>query len=148
MIWLDALRSSPVHPPASVIGAYDAAEERFGTVDTVIANAGMNAEGSALEVGADELDRLFAVNVRGVFLTVREGARRMIASGSAERGDGRVTIVSSITAQSVDAGLSLYSASKAAVLQMGKVLARDWANEGINVNILCPGYIETEINSD
>lgn len=133
---------------ASVVAAYDAAEKRFGIVDTIIANAGMSADGPALEVSVEALDQLMAVNVRGVFLTVREGARRMIASGSKETGRGRIMIVSSITAQSVEAGLSLYSASKAAVLQMGKVLARDWANKGINVNVLCPGYIETEINSD
>lgn len=133
---------------ASVIAAYDAAEERFGVVDTIIANAGTSAEGSALEVSVEALDQLMAVNVRGVFLTVREGARRLIADGSKESGRGRIMIVSSITAHSVDAGLSLYSASKAAVLQMGKVLARDWANKGINVNVLCPGYIETEINAD
>lgn len=133
---------------ASVIAAYDAAEKRFGIVDTIIANAGMSADGPALEVSVEALDQLMAVNVRGVFLTVREGARRLIDSGSKETGRGRIMIVSSITAQSVEAGLSLYSASKAAVLQMGKVLARDWANKGINVNILCPGYIETEINAD
>lgn len=133
---------------ASVVAAYDAAEKHFGIVDTIIANAGMSADGPALEVSVEALDQLMAVNVRGVFLTVREGARRLIASGSKESGCGRIMIVSSITAQSVEAGLSLYSASKAAVLQMGKVLARDWANKGINVNVLCPGYIETEINAD
>ena len=133
---------------ASVVAAYDAAEKRFGIVDTIIANAGMSANAPALEVTVEALDQVMAVNVRGVFLTVREGARRLIASGSKETGRGRVMIVSSITAQSVEPGLSLYSASKAAVLQMGKVLARDWANRGINVNVLCPGYIETDINAD
>ena len=74
---------------ASVIAAYDAAEERFGVVDTIIANAGTSAEGSALEVSVEALDQLMAVNVRGVFLTVREGARRLIADGSKESGRGR-----------------------------------------------------------
>lgn len=133
---------------ASVIAAYDAAEKHFGVVDTIIANAGTSADGAAIDVGVEALDHLMAVNVRGVFLTVREGARRLISSGSKETGRGRIMIVSSITAQSVEPGLSLYSASKSAVLQMGKVLARDWANKGINVNVLCPGYIETDINAD
>ena len=133
---------------ASVIAAFDEAEQAFGTIDTIIANAGMNIEGPAIDVDVDALDRVMAVNVRGVFLTVREGAKRLIAAGSKDRGHGRITIISSITAQSVSPGLSLYSASKAAVLQMGKVLARDWANKGINVNVLCPGYIETDLNSD
>lgn len=130
---------------ASVIAGFDAAEAAFGRVDSVIANAGMNIEGPALDLGAEDFDKVLAVNVRGVFLTVREGARRMIAQPG--RG-GRIVIISSITAQSVSPGLAAYSASKAAVLQLGRVLARDWANRGLNLNILCPGYIETDLNGD
>jgi len=133
---------------ASVKAAYDAAAARFGPVDTVIANAGMNIEGSALDVDADAVDAVMAVNVRGVFLTAREGARRMIAAGSPETGRGRIVIISSITATAIAPGLSLYAASKAASLQLGRTLARDWARSGINVNILCPGYIETDLNAD
>lgn len=129
---------------ASVRAAYDKAENAFGPVDTVIANAGTNMEGSALDLDVAAFDQVMAVNVRGVFLTVREGARRMIAAEA----DGRIVIVSSITAQSVSPGLAAYSASKAAILQLGRVLARDWANKGVNLNILCPGYIETDLNAD
>lgn len=132
---------------ASVIAAYDAAETRFGTVDTIIANAGMNVAGPAIEVEADAIDAVMAVNVRGVFLTVREGARRMIAAGSAESGRGRIVIISSITATAISPGLALYAASKAASLQLGRTLARDWIRQGVNVNILCPGYIETDLNA-
>lgn len=133
---------------ASTIAAFDAAEAAFGPVDSVIANAGMGSETPFLEQSVDEFDQLMAVNLRGVFLTVQEGARRMMAAGSRERQHGRIVIMSSITAQRVDPGLALYSASKAAVLQMGKVLAREWARQGINVNSVLPGYILTEINSD
>lgn len=129
---------------ASVRAAYDAASARFGKVDVVVANAGMNSEGAALDLDIEAFDRVMAVNIRGVFLTVREGARRMIAAGA----DGRIVIISSITAQSVSPGLAAYSASKAAVLQLGRVLARDWANKGVNLNILCPGYIETDLNAE
>ena len=133
---------------ASTVAAFDAAEAAFGPVDSVIANAGMGSETPFLEQSVDEFDQLMAVNLRGVFLTVQEGARRMMAAGSRERQHGRIVIMSSITAQRVDPGLALYSASKAAVLQMGKVLAREWARQGINVNSVLPGYILTEINSD
>lgn len=131
----------------STMRAYDAAQDAFGVVDTVIANAGMNIEGSALDVDSSALRDVFDVNVGGVFFTVREGARRLIAAGSAERRNGRVVIISSITATAVTPGLALYSASKAAVLQLGRVLAREWINKGVNVNVLCPGYIETELNA-
>ncbi|MDO7842219.1 SDR family NAD(P)-dependent oxidoreductase [Sphingomonas immobilis] len=133
---------------ASTIAAYDAAEAAFGTVDTIVANAGMNSEGSALDLPVAEFDRVMSVNLRGVFLTAREGARRLIAAGSQDRQNGRIVITASITAHKVDAGLAAYSASKAGVVQMGKVLARDWVRKGINVNMICPGYIKTEINGD
>jgi NAD(P)-dependent dehydrogenase (short-subunit alcohol dehydrogenase family) len=133
---------------ASTIAAFDAAEAAFGPVDSVIANAGMGSETPFLEHSVDEFDQLMAVNLRGVFLTVQEGAKRMMAAGSRERQHGRIVIISSITAETVEPGLAIYSASKAAVLQMGKVLAREWARQGINVNSVLPGYIVTEINGE
>ena len=136
-----------VRDEASTIAAYDEAGKRFGAVDTVIANAGMNAEGPVAELGLEAFDELMAVNLRGVFLTVREGGRRLMAAGSRQRQHGRIIIVSSITATAISPGLAAYSASKAAVLQFGRVLARDWAREGINVNMICPGYVRTAITA-
>lgn len=133
---------------ASTIAAYDAAEKAFGTVNTVIANAGVTVPGSALGLAMESFDQMVSVNLRGVFLTAREGARRMIAAGSAERGDGRVVIVASITARQISPGTPVYSATKAAVDQMGRVLARDWAKKGINVNMIAPGYVATDLVGD
>lgn len=131
---------------ASTVAAYDAAEVAFGPVTSIIANAGMNVEKSIFDMTVAEFDQIYAVNQRGVFLTVREGARRLIATGSRQSGVGRVVIIASITANSIWPGLSPYAGTKAAVQHMGKVMARDWARLGINVNSICPGYIETEIN--
>jgi NAD(P)-dependent dehydrogenase (short-subunit alcohol dehydrogenase family) len=139
--------ATDVADEASVIAAYDAAEKAFGTVDTIIANAGVSGEGRAEQQPIEVFDQTVAINLRGVFLTVREGARRLIESGSGEHQRGRVIITSSITAFDVNAGIPGYSATKAAVLQMGKVMARDWIRKGINVNMICPGYIKTEINA-
>jgi NAD(P)-dependent dehydrogenase (short-subunit alcohol dehydrogenase family) len=133
---------------ASTKAAYDAAEAAFGVVDTVVANAGMNSEGPAVDLPVDEFDRLMSVNLRGAFLTVREGARRLIADGAKEKEHGRIVINASITANAVEPGLAAYAASKAGVQHMGKVLARDWARFGINVNVICPGYIKTDISGD
>jgi len=131
---------------ASIVAAYNAAAARFGPVDTVVANAGLNVTGSAMGIAAEDFDRIVSVNLRGVFLTVREGARRMVAAGTPTRGDGRVTIISSITAHQPGSGVAPYAATKAAVAQMGRSLAKDWAGKGINVNVLCPGYVATEMN--
>lgn len=131
---------------ASTIAAYDAAEAAFGVVDTIVANAGMNAQGPATQLPIDEFDHICSVNLRGVFLTVREGARRLLADNAPEKQHGRIVINASVTANTVEPGLSAYSATKAAVQQMGKVLARDWARHGINVNTICPGYIRTDLS--
>lgn len=131
---------------ASVIAAYDAAEAAFGPIDGVVANAGIQIEGLAMDLAVEDFDQVFAVNVRGVFLTAREGARRMRAAGIAER--GRIVLISSITAKMVTPGVTSYSASKAAVSHMGRLLAREWARSGPNVNNLSPGYIQSELAGD
>ncbi len=133
---------------ASVIAAYDRVEAELGTPGTIIANAGIGIDGQATTLAAEDFTRQMNVNVTGAFLTAREGARRLMAAGSRERGHGRIVLISSVTANLVVPGLAAYAASKAAVQQMGKVLAREWLRQGINVNSICPGYIRTEINGD
>lgn len=130
----------------SVIAGFDAAEQALGPIDSVIANAGTSVAGSALELKVEAFDQLMAVNVRGVFLTAREGARRMVAHGAKDRRHGRILLIASLAATHVEPGLAAYSGSKAAVRQFGRVLARDLVAAGVNVNTLCPGYIETELN--
>jgi NAD(P)-dependent dehydrogenase (short-subunit alcohol dehydrogenase family) len=129
---------------ASIQAAYDALEARFGAPSIVVNNAGMNARGLAVDIPADDFDQVFTVNVRGVFLVAREGARRMIAA----KRPGRIVNIASIAALKVLPGLTAYCASKAAVAHMTKSLAREWARQNINVNAICPGYIETEINAE
>lgn len=138
--------SLDVADEASVIAAYDCAEDIFGPVHGIVANAGITVNGRALDLDITEFDRLFATNVRGVFLTAREGARRMLAAGVADQ--GRIVLVSSITSQMQTVGTAAYSASKAAVTHLGKLLAREWARSGPNVNILSPGYIASELAAD
>lgn len=133
---------------ASTKAAYDAAEAAFGTVDTIIANAGTATEKVATALTVEEVDGLLAANVRGVFLTVTEGARRLEAAGSRDRQNGRVVIIGSITAEKVFPATSVYGATKAAVRHMGRALAREWARRGISVNIIQPGYFESEMTAD
>ena len=131
---------------AATAAAYDAAEAAFGTVDTIIANAGASNDKLALDMPVSEFEQTVAINLTGVFLTVREGARRLIAAGKAER--GRVVVVSSITARKQYAAMAGYAASKAGVLHLSRLLAREWARKGICVNAILPGYIETEMTGE
>ena len=133
---------------ASIIAAYEAAEARFGTVDTIIANAGMAASGRATDVPADRLQMLLDTNFKGVYLVAREGAKRLIASGSRDKSNGRIVIVGSITSRMTGDGDSAYAASKAGITHLGRNLAREWVRQGINVNTIHPGYIATEIQGD
>lgn len=132
---------------SSVKAAYDAAEQRFGTVDTVIANAGINASGSATDLPIEDFDAIQAVNSRGVFLTVREGGKRMLAAdGVAAR--GRIIVLASMGGVHALQGLVAYCASKASAVMLARGFAKEWARAGISVNALCPGYMLTEINDD
>ena len=133
---------------ASIIAAYDAAEAVFGTVDTIVANAGMAASGRATDVPEDRLQMLLDTNFKGVYLVAREGAKRLIASGSREKGNGRIVIVGSITSRMTGDGDSAYAASKAGITHLGRNFAREWVRQGVNVNTIHPGYIATEIQGD
>ena len=131
----------------SIVAAFDAAEARFGRVDTVVANAGIAVNGRSTEVAPEDVARIMATNFTGVYLLAREGAKRMIASGSREREDGRIILIGSITALLGFSGDAAYAASKAAVAKLGRDFAREWARQGVNVNTIQPGYIHTEINA-
>lgn len=132
---------------ASTSAAYDAAEAAFGTVDTIIANAGVATEKMAMSLSIADVDGLLAANIRGVFLTATEGAKRLDAAGSRDKQNGRIILIGSITADKIFPATSVYGATKAAVRHLGRSLAREWARRGINVNIIQPGYFESEMTA-
>jgi NAD(P)-dependent dehydrogenase (short-subunit alcohol dehydrogenase family) len=132
---------------ASIGPALDAAQDALGPLSIMINNAGVGGEGLALDIPVEVWDDTFAVNVRGVFFGAREAARRMLDNGQAAAGQARILNIASVGAHTVLPGLAAYCASKAAVTQMTRVLAREWARPQIAVNALCPGYIETELNA-
>lgn len=119
-----------------------AAAELGGTVDILINNAGVGGEGLALDLSIEDFDATFAVNVRATYFAAREAAKRMLAA----KIPGRIVNIASIATHTVLPGLSAYCGSKAAVGMLTRSFAREWARQGIAVNALCPGYIETGIN--
>lgn len=124
--------------------ALDQAEAALGPVDILVNNAGMSVLGLATEISAADFDRVMSTNVRGPFLLATEMGRRMIARGKG----GRIINMGSMGSFRVLPGLTAYCTSKAAIAMMTQSLAREWARHGINVNALCPGYIETELNGE
>jgi NAD(P)-dependent dehydrogenase (short-subunit alcohol dehydrogenase family) len=133
---------------ASVIAAYDAIEARFGTVDSIVCNAGVGTGGRATDVPVDGLRSVFDTNLLGTYLVAREGAKRLIAAGSAQSEKGRIVLIGSTTALRAGMGDSAYAATKAGIEHLGRNLAREWIRQGINVNVIHPGMIPSEANAD
>nr|WP_070959280.1 SDR family oxidoreductase [Hyphomonas sp. Mor2] len=137
-----------VEDEKSVSAAFDSAEQQFGRIDGLVANAGISFESPVLDQSLEQFDQTVSVNLRGVFLTVREAGQRMLSTENDSPGHGKIVINASYTAHKVSSNLSAYSASKAGAVQFGRVAAREWAKNGINVNMLCPGYLSTPMTSE
>ena len=122
----------------SIEAAVAATVERFGRLDVLVNNAGLGTNHDALDATEAEWDDLFAVNVRGLFFACQSAGRRMVAQRY-----GRIVNMSS------QAGLvgirrhAAYSASKAAVIGLTKVLALEWGPYGVTVNCVAPTFIRT-----
>ncbi|MGQ3356020.1 MAG: SDR family NAD(P)-dependent oxidoreductase [Phreatobacter sp.] len=136
--------SGDVTDTASIAGAFDAAEKAFGTVDAVVANAGIAVPGRASDISDEDWRRTMATNLDGVFFTAREAAQRLLKAGK----HGAIVNIASILGYGVGKGNASYAVSKAAVIQMTQALALEWAFKGIRVNAIAPGYVVTDINRD
>lgn len=122
--------------------AFDKAESALGPVDILINNAGISVNGPVADIAVADFDAVLSTNLRGPFLLAQEVGRRMIARGKG----GRIINIASITAFRVLPGSAPYCVSKAGLAMMTQCLAREWARYDINVNAICPGFIETELN--
>jgi len=116
----------------------------LGGIDILVNNAGMNVQASAVDLLPEDFDRVMDTNMRGAFFMATRVGARMIARGQG----GSIINVASIGAHTVLPGLATYCMSKAAVAMMTRSLAHEWARHKINVNAICPGFIETELNSE
>ena len=127
----------------SVLAMMTATAERYGGIDVLYNNAGISPgdDASVLETGVEAWDRVQAVNTKGVFLCCKHGIPHLL-----ERGGGSVINVASFVAI-VGAATSQisYTASKGAVLSMTRELAVQFARDGVRVNALCPGPVETPL---
>ena len=129
---------------ASIAAALDEIESAFGVVTIVVNNAGITIPKLLLDLSDDNWTNVIDTNLTGVAYVARESARRMIAAGVG----GSIVNIASILAERVQKALTNYAASKAAVVQFTKAAALEFAQYNIRVNALCPGYFNTDLNSE
>ena len=134
----------------SIKSAVAHAETEVGSIDILVNNSGVSTTQRLQDVSPDDFDYMFNTNVKGAFFVAQEVGKRMLAraTGSAPGSytGGRIVNVASVAGLRVLPQIGVYCMSKSAVIQMTKAMALEWGRYGINVNALCPGYIDTEIN--
>ena len=118
-------------------------EADLSKIDILVNNSGVSAQGRALEVTEADYDYVMSTNAKGAFFMAQQVAQVM----ARKQTPGRIINIASVAGMKIVPQLSVYSMSKAAVIHMTRAMAVEWGRYGINVNAICPGYIETEINS-
>jgi len=122
----------------SIRTAVDEVAEHHGRIDVLVANAGLGANHPALHVSERDWDEMMDVNAKGLFFTVQAVGRVMVAQGS-----GRIVAISSQASLVGIRDHAVYCASKGAVNQLVRVLALEWAPDGVTVNAVAPTFIHT-----
>ena len=115
--------------------------DQLGSLDVMVANAGVAQTKALLDVTPQDYDRIHAVNGRGVFLCYTEAARQMIKQGHG----GKIIGASSIAGHKGFGLLGVYSSSKFGVRGLTQAAAQEWAEHGITVNAYCPGIVDTQM---
>jgi NAD(P)-dependent dehydrogenase (short-subunit alcohol dehydrogenase family) len=135
---------------ASIKAAVAHAETEMGAIDILVNNSGVGAAQKVVDVSPEDYDDIMSTNTKGAFFVAQEVAKRMIARAKGEAPGiytgGRIVNIASVAGLRAAPQMSVYCMSKAAVVHMTRVMALEWARFGINVNAICPGYIDTEIN--
>jgi NAD(P)-dependent dehydrogenase (short-subunit alcohol dehydrogenase family) len=126
---------------SSIEGLVEQVEATYGPLDILVNNAGINMKKPALEVTDEDFSRIIHTNLNAVFALTRAAAKRMVA-----RRSGTILMISSMAAYYGIDRVVAYAASKSAVEGMVKVLASEFSAQGVRVNAIAPGFIETEMS--
>jgi 3-oxoacyl-[acyl-carrier protein] reductase len=131
-----------VSDSAAVDAAIDGVIKRHGKLDVLVANAGISIDALLLRLKDEDMDRLWAHNVRGAIACARAASRNMMRARW-----GRIVFMSSVVAEMGNAGQTAYAATKAALIGAAKSIAREYASRRVTVNVVAPGYIDTDMTA-
>jgi gluconate 5-dehydrogenase len=125
----------------SVKDAIEWCETEVGPIDILVNNAGMQHRSTLEDFPADKFDQVIRTNLHSAFYVGQAAARHMIP-----RGHGKIINICSIMSNLARPSIAPYAASKAAIANLTRGMAVDWAKHGLNINGIAPGYIRTELN--
>jgi 3-oxoacyl-[acyl-carrier protein] reductase len=139
---LDAVRMD-VSVPESIEAAYAEIEERFGPVAVLVANAGITRDTLLMRMSDDDIDTVLQTNLAGSIRLARRAMKGMIRARS-----GKVIFVGSVVWALGSAGQVNYAAAKAGLVGAARSLAREVGSRGISVNVIAPGFVETDMTAE
>ena len=127
---------------AGVARLFAAVEERLGSVEVLVNNAGITRDGLLLRMSADDWDAVLATDLRSAFLCTRAALRGMVRARW-----GRIISIGSVAGLAGNAGQANYAAAKAGLVGFTKAVAREVGSRGITANVVAPGFITTEMTA-
>jgi len=131
-----------VGDPKACEAAIEDIVKRHGRLDILVANAGISIDGLLLRMKDEDLDRLFQVNVKGSLACARAAMKSMMRAKT-----GRIIFMSSVVGEMGNVGQTAYAASKAALIGAAKSIGREYASRNVTVNVVAPGFIDTDMTS-
>jgi len=134
------LHPADVSQQGEVDATIDAVVAAFGRLDILVNNAGVYKAARFVDLTAEDFDRVMQVNVYGAFYAMQAGVKQMLAQGG-----GKIVNIASTAGKWESMNQSVYNASKHAFVGLTRCVALETAAQGINVNAICPGFVETDM---
>jgi 3-oxoacyl-[acyl-carrier protein] reductase len=132
-----------VTDPGQVEAAFAQVESAIGTVEVLVANAGITRDTLLMRMSDEDWDQVIGTNLTGAFRVARRAARPMIRGRF-----GRIVFISSVVGQMGSAGQVNYAASKSGLVGMARSLARELGSRGVTANVVAPGFVETDMTAE
>ena len=131
-----------VTDPTSVAAAFSAVEERQGPVEILVANAGVTRDTLLLRMSDDDFTAVVDTNLTGAFRVIRHAARSMLRARK-----GRIVLIGSVVGLLGSPGQANYAATKAGLVGLARSIARELGSRGITVNVVAPGFVESDMTA-